>query len=51
MAKSLPAMCETQVLSLGWENPLEKEMAKNPMDVGAWWATVHASQGQTRLND
>ena len=25
--KRLPAMWETLVLSLGWENPLEKEMA------------------------
>ena len=25
--KSLPAMQETQVRSLGWENPLEKKMA------------------------
>ena len=25
--KNLPAMQETQVQSLGWENPLEKEMA------------------------
>ena len=25
--KSLPAMRETQVQSLGWEDPLEKEMA------------------------
>ena len=25
--KNLPAMWETQVLSLGWENPLEKGMA------------------------
>ena len=25
--KNLPAMQETQVLSLGWEDPLEKEMA------------------------
>ena len=25
--KSLPAMRETQVRSLGWEDPLEKEMA------------------------
>ena len=24
--KRLPAMQETQVLSLGWEDPLEKEM-------------------------
>ena len=26
MVNSLPAMQETQVQSLGWENPLEKEM-------------------------
>ena len=56
-------MQEMQVLSLSWEDPLEKEMAthssilawriprteepgglqsmENPMDRGAWWATVH----------
>ena len=46
--KSLPAMQETQVQSLGQEDPLEKEIAthssilawKNPMNRGAWWATV-----------
>ena len=27
MVKSLPAMQETQVPSLGWEDPLEKETA------------------------
>ena len=40
---------ETQVQSLGWRDPLEKEMAThssmsclgNPMDKGAWRATVH----------
>ena len=31
---------------LGWEDPLEKEMAtlsclENPMDRGAWWTTLH----------
>ena len=49
MVKNLPAMQETRVQSLGWEDPLEKEMAtqssilawRNPMDRGAWWATVH----------
>ena len=43
MVKNLPAMLETQVQFLGWENPLEKEMAtlfsdscqENPMDGGA----------------
>ena len=27
MVKLLPAMQETQVRSLGWDDPLEKEMA------------------------
>ena len=27
MVKKLPAMQETQVQSLGWEDPLEKKMA------------------------
>ena len=41
-------MQETQVPSLGWEDPLEEEMAihsssclGNPLDRGAWRATVH----------
>ena len=29
MVKNLPAMQETQVQSLGWEDPLEKEMASH----------------------
>ena len=44
MVKYPPAMQETQVRSLGWEDPLEKEMAthssilawKNIMDREAW---------------
>ena len=41
LVKNLPAMRETWVRSLGWEDPLEKEMAthsclENPMDGGAW---------------
>ena len=46
--KCLPTMQETSVQSLGREDPLEKEVAilqnsclENPMDGGAWWATVH----------
>ena len=46
--KSPPAMQETQVQSLGWEDPLEKGMAtplqysclENPTDSEAWRATV-----------
>ena len=45
-------MQEMGARSLGWEDPLEKEMSpgegilqysclKNPMDRGAWWATVY----------
>ena len=44
MVKNLPAMQETQVQSLGWEDPLEKRVAthssilglQNSMDRGAW---------------
>ena len=47
--KNLPAMPETWVLSLDWEDSLEKGRATRssipawriPMDRGAWWATVH----------
>ena len=47
--KNLPAMPETWVLSLDWEDSLEKGRATHssipawriPMDRGAWWATVH----------
>ena len=49
MVKNLPTMWETQVQSLGWEDPLEKGMATHssilawriPLDRGAWWAIVH----------
>ena len=49
MVKNPPAMQETCVRSLGWEDPLEEGMAthssilawKIPMDRGAWRATVH----------
>ena len=54
MVKLLPAMQVTQVRSLGWEDPLEKEMAthssifclQNPTDRGAWKATT---MGVTRV--
>ena len=48
MVKNLPTMQDTQVRSLGWEDPLEKEMEpvsyshmKNSMDRGPWPATVY----------
>ena len=48
-AKNLPAMRETWVQSLGWEDPMEEGIATHssilawriPMDRGTWWATVH----------
>ena len=48
MVKKPPAMQETWVRFLGWEDPLEKEMAthssilawKSPVDRGTWRATV-----------
>ena len=52
IVKNPLAMQETQVQFPGQEDPLEKEMAtrlqysclENPMDRGAWWATVHELQ-------
>ena len=52
MVKSLPAMQETQVLSLGGEYPLEKGMATHSSILaqgilwtrGPWWAIVHEAQ-------
>ena len=35
MVKCLPAVQETQVRSLGWEDPLEKEMATHSSTL-AW---------------
>ena len=56
-------MQEMRVQTLDWEDPLEKEMAshsiglensclENPMDRGAWQATVHeVAKSWTRLSD
>ena len=49
MVKNPPAMWETWVPSLGWEDLLEEGMAtyssilvwRIPMDREAWWVTVH----------
>ena len=35
MVKNLPAMQETRVRSLGWEDPLEEEIATHP-GIPAW---------------
>ena len=58
--KRLPAIRETWVRSLGREdspgegngNPLQYSCLENPMDGGAWWATVHGvTKSRTRLSD
>ena len=58
--KNLPAMLETQVCSLRQEDspgkgngyPLQYSRLENPMDRGAWQATVHGvAKNQTRLSD
>ena len=44
MVKNQPAKLETRVGSLGWEDPLEKEMLawKISQPKGSWLATAHA---------
>ena len=43
--KNLPTMWETQVLSLGWEDPLEKEMAAHS-SILAWKISWIAEPGR-----
>ena len=59
MVKNPPAMQETWVRSLGWEDPLEEGMATHssildwriPMDRGTWWATAHGvPKSQERIS-
>ena len=58
MVKILPPTQGTYIQSLGWEDPLQKEMAthssysclENPMGRGVWQATVHGvAKSRTRL--
>ena len=60
IVKNLPAMWETWVQSLGWEDSLEDGMATHssilawriPTDWGVWRATVHeVAKSPTRLSD
>ena len=60
MVKNLPAMWETQVWSLSWEDPLEEGMATHSsilawrilMDRGPWKDTVHGvAKSLTWLSD
>ena len=58
--KYLPAMQETWVQSLSWEDSpgegngyhFHYSCLENSMDKGAWWATVHGvTKIWTQLND
>ena len=60
MVKNPPAVWQTWVQSLGWQDHLEEGKATHfsiltwriPMDRGAWWATVHADlKSWTQLRD
>ena len=57
LVKNPPAMWETWVRSLGWEDPLEEGTATHSSiltwrDRGAWWAPVlRVAESQTRLRD
>ena len=58
--KNLPAMKDTWVQSLGWDDPLVEDMATHssilsqriPMDRRAWWAEVHGvTENWTQLSN
>ena len=60
MLKNLPAVRETWVQSLVWEDPLEQGMTTHssilawriPIDRGAWQAVVHGvAKTWTRVGD
>ena len=59
LVKNSPAMWETWVWSLGWEDPLEEGIAtyssnlswRIPMNRGVWLATVHGvAKSRTRVS-
>ena len=54
LVKNLPAMQETWVRSLGWEDPLEEDMA-NHSSIRAWriprTEELMAPKGRTQLSD
>ena len=60
LIKNPPAMWETLVQSLGWEDPLKEGIAAHcsilawriPKNGGAWWAAVHGvTKSQTQLSE
>ena len=60
LVRNMPAMWETCLQSLGWEDPLEEGMTTHssilawriPVNRGTWRATVHGvRKSRTRLSD
>ena len=60
LVKNPPAVRETWVRSLGWDEPLEEGMATHssilawriPMDREAWRATIHwVAKSQTQMSN
>ena len=60
--KNIPAMQETKetwVWALGWDDPpgggngkpLQYSCLKNPMDRGAWWATVYGGHKKSDMTE
>ena len=59
VVESLPVVQEIQVHLLGWEdppkkgngNPLQYSFLGNPMDRGAWPATVHGAAKESETTE
>ena len=59
MVKNLPAMRDTWVPSLGWEDPQENGLATHSsilawrihMDRGAWWVTWSHKESDTHMTE
>ena len=59
MVKNQPAMQETWVRTLDWEDPLEEGMATHssilawrvPMNRGAWRGTVHGGHKESDITE
>ena len=58
MVKNLLPMQESWVQSLGQEDLLQKECSPlqhsclgNPMDRGAWWATIHGVNKESNITE
>ena len=50
VVKNPPANAQVQFVGGGHSNPLQYSVLENPMDEGAWWATVHrVTKSQTWL--